>query len=148
MPLITKDDVLRNAPALPRIPEYHWLPDLELAEQELAVPLLGPAYWQQLKTEQAAGQFTAASLALMQLLTPALAYWTAAIALPTLVLLQPENERWNAQILQQQRLHYQSRARLCCLRIRELLRAQAQNYPLAQPLEGLLGGHFPVFIPK
>lgn len=148
MPLITKDDVLRYAPALPQVPEYHWLPDLEIAEQELAVPLLGPAYWQQLKTEQSAGLFTAPSLALMQLLTPALAYWTAAIALPTLVLLQPEDSRWDAQTIEKQRQHLQSRAKLCCLRIQELFRIEAQKYPIAKPLYGQLSGHLPIFIPK
>ena len=148
MALISKEDIARWVTSLPIIEGYQWSAEIGITEQELVVPLVGPAYWQQLKTEQANAQFTEPSLAIMQLLTPAMAFYTAYLALPSLLLLQPEAERWNAKIAQERRNHYLGRARFYAQQVLQLVKDKPADYPLVNPIAALLPKNFPVFIPE
>ena len=148
MALIAKDDIIRWATSLPKSDSFQWSAEIGVTEQELVVPLLGPAYWQQLKTEQANAQFTAASLELMQLLTPSMAFYAAYLSLPSLLLLQPEAERWNAKITQERRNHYLSRARFYAQLVLQLVADKPLEYPLVNPIKALLPNNFPVLIPE
>jgi hypothetical protein len=148
MALISKEDIARWVTSLPQVDGYQWSAEIGITEQEMVVPLVGPAYWQQLKTEQANAQFTEPSLELMQFLTPAMAFYTAYLALPSLLLLQPEAERWNAKIAQERRNHYLSRARLYAQQVLQLVGEKPEDYPLVNPITALLPKNFPVFIPN
>lgn len=148
MALISKEDIARWVTSLPKEEAHQWSAEIGIAEQEMVVPLVGPAYWQQLKTEQANAQFTEPSLAIMQLVTPAMAFYTAYLALPSLLLLQPEAERWNAKIALERRNHYLSRARFYSQQVLQLVSEKPADYPLVNPIMALLPKNFPVFIPE
>ncbi len=148
MALISKEDIARWATSLPQVEGYQWSAEIGIMEQEMVVPLVGPAYWQQLKTEQVNAQFTEPSLELMQLLTPAMVFYAAYLALPSLLLLQTEVERWNAKIAQERRSHYLSRARFYAQQVLQLVKEKPADYPLVNPIKALLPKNFPVFIPN
>jgi hypothetical protein len=148
MALIAKEDITRWVTSLPNVEAYQWSAEIGITEQEMVVPLVGPAYWQQLKTEQVNAQFTEPSLAIMQLITPAMAFYTAYLALPSLLLLQPEAERWNAKITQERKNHYLSRARFYAQLVLQLVKDKPTDYPLVNPITALLPKNFPVFIPE
>ena len=148
MALISKEDIARWVTSLPQVEGFQWSAEIGITERELVVPLIGPAYWQQLKTEQANAQFTEPSLAIMQLVTPAMAFYTAYLALPSLLLLQPEAERWNAKITQERKNHYLSRARFYAQLVLQLVMDKPADYPLVNPIAALLPKNFPVFIPN
>lgn len=148
MALISKEDIASWVTILPQVEGYKWSAEIGVTEQEMVVPLIGPAYWQQLKTEQANAQFTEPSLAIMQLVTPAMAFYTAYLALPSLLLLQPEAERWNAKITQERKNHYLSRARFYAQQVLKLVKEKPADYPLMNPITALLPKNFPVFIPE
>jgi hypothetical protein len=148
MALISKEDITRWVTSLPTIEGYKWSAEIGIMEQEMVVPLVGPAYWQQLKTEQVNAQFTEPSLELMQLLTPAMAFYTTYLALPSLLLLQPEAERWNVKITQERRNHYLSRSKFYAQQVLQLVSEKPADYPLVNPIKALLPKNFSVFIPN